>query len=158
MNKDLTRHNKNCFSLGSQVGGADAALATGRQEQRLRDAMNLWRGSYSSAVREFAFLLRVDGEIHTYTQEWNIQGAQKAKRKKDWIEVEIGVPRSSWEGEEGRNYKHFLVSEVEKGLRSMIDVLKASRLDINGGALLSDWEKIKEEYLSGKSSSSSRVQ
>jgi hypothetical protein len=158
MNRDLTRDDKNRFSLGSQVGGPDAAVATGSQEQRLRDAMNRWRGNYSSSVREFAFLLRVDGKIHAYTQEWNIRGAQRAKRKKDWIEVEIGVPRSSWEEEEGRNYKHYLASEVEKGLRSMIDVLKASRLDIDAGALLSDWEKIKEEYISGKSSVSSRVQ
>jgi hypothetical protein len=158
MNKDLVRDNVNRFSLGSQVGGPDAAIATGRQEQQLRDTMNRWTGAYCSAVREFAFLLRVDGEIHTYTQEWNILGAQRAKRKRGWIEVEIGVPKSSWETNGGRNYKHFLTSEVEKGLRSMIEVLKAARVDVKGEALLSDWEKIKQQYLSGHWAQSSRVQ
>jgi hypothetical protein len=158
MNQSASRNNKNRFSLGSQVGGPDAAIATGRQEQQLRDAMNRWSGNYSSAVREFAFLLRVDGEIHTYTEEWNIHGAQKAKRKKDWIEVEIGVPRSCWQTDQGRGYKQYLASEVEKGLRSMIEVLEQTRLDIKSDTLLADWERIKREYLSDDLIESSRVQ
>jgi len=120
--------------------------------------MNRWTGNYSSSVREFAFILRVDGKIHTYTQEWNIQGAQRAKRKRGWIEVEIGVPKSSWATDEGRNYRQYLTSEVEKGLRSMIEVLEAGRVDIDGEALLSDWEKIKQQYLAGNASQSSTVQ
>ena len=147
MNQSASRNNKNRFSLGSQVGGPDAAVATGRQEQQLRDAMNRWSGNYSSAVREFAFLLRVDGEIHTYTEEWNIHGAQKAKRKKDWIEVEIGVPRSCWQTDQGRGYKQYLAS-----------VLEQTRLDIKSDTLLADWERIKREYLSDDLIESSRVQ
>ena len=149
---------KNRFTLGSQIGGADAAVATGRSEQQLRDALNHWSGTYTAAVTEFAFLLRVDGEIHAYTEEWGILGAQKAKRKKDWIEVEIGVPRSSWEKDGGERYKSFLATEVEKGLRSMIEVLRASRADVREDVLLADWKKIKQEYLSGKASSSLRFQ
>ena len=82
MNNSPPNNSKNQFSLGSQVGGADAAIATARQEQQLRDLLNHWTGNYSFAVAEFSFLLRVDGEIHTYTKEWNIVGAQKAIRKK----------------------------------------------------------------------------
>src|SRR5438128_576306 len=98
----------NSFSLGSQVGGPDAASATRDHEQQLRDAMNRWSGDYTSAIREFAFLLRIDGEIHRYTQQWGIQGAQKAKRKKDWLEVEIGIPESYWQTNSGKNYKKYL--------------------------------------------------
>jgi hypothetical protein len=158
MNRDPASNNKNRFSLGSQVGGPDAAVATGRQEQQLRDAMNRWSGNYSSAVKEFAFLLRVDGQIHAYTKEWSICGAQRAKGKKDWIEVEIGVPRSSWEADDGRKYKEYLASEVEKGLCSMIAVLERSGLDIKSDSLLADWERIKRKYLSDNSTQSSRVQ
>ena len=53
------------------------------QQQQPRTLMNNWIGNYSSAIREFAFLLRVDGDIDTYTKRWNIEGTQKAKRKRD---------------------------------------------------------------------------
>lgn len=158
MKNKPAQRNKNHFSLGSQVGGADAAIATGHYEQELRDAMNRWSGDYSAAVREFAFVLRVDGAIHAYTKEWNIQGAQGAKRKKDWIEVEIGVPRSSWEENKGRTYKEYLVTEIDKGLRSMIEVLLRSGAEVNKEALLGDWEKLKRDYLSGGPTTTSRVQ
>jgi len=140
---------KNTFSLGSQVGGMDAAVATGGQEQQLRDAMNRWIGSYTPAVRKFAFILRVDGEIHKYTQEWNIEGAQRAKRKKDWVEVEIGIPIGAWKHDLGRTYKQYLVSEIEKGLHSMIELLRRRGFDIKSEALLADWAKIKLTYISG---------
>jgi hypothetical protein len=158
MKKKHESANPNRFSLGSQVGGPDAALATGYQEQRLRDAMNSWTGNYSSAIKEFAFLLRVDGEFHTYTQEWNIDGAQEAKWKKNWIEVEIGIPRSAWKAEQAKTYRHYLASEVEKGLHSMIDLLKRSRHEIDGATLLSDWAKIKREYLADDPARSTTVQ
>jgi hypothetical protein len=81
----------NSFSLGAQVGGRLAKDASA-QEQELRDMFSEWTGDYSSAVRQFAFILRIDGEFHSYTEMWSICGAQKAKRKRDWIEVEIGIP------------------------------------------------------------------
>jgi len=120
--------------------------------------MNRWTGNYASAVKEFAFLLRVDGEFHTYTREWNIEGAQQAKRKKDWVEVEIGIPRSAWEVDQAKTYRHYLVSEVEKGLHSMIELLKRNRQEIDDTALLSDWAKIKREYLTDDSTRSTAVQ
>jgi hypothetical protein len=110
--------------------------------------MNRWTGEYSSDIREFAFLLRVDGEIHTYTRKWNIQGAQKAKRKRDWVEVEIGIPKSWWQENQGRNYKRYLAAEIEKGLHSMIELLRRTGREVKAEALLADWEKIKTNYLS----------
>jgi hypothetical protein len=67
--------NKNSFSLGSQVGGPDMLEASARQEQRLRDAFNRWSGDYTTAINEFAFVLRIDGAIRKYTKLWNILGA-----------------------------------------------------------------------------------
>ena len=152
-------HDKwNRFSLGAQVGGPDAALATGRDEQRLRDAMNRWTGNYSTEIKHFAFLLRVDGEFHEYTQEWKINGAQKAKRKGDSIEVEIGIPKNAWRVDAGKNYRRYLALEVEKGLHSMIALLHTTREEVDADALLSDWEKIKREYFRDDFTQSSMVQ
>jgi hypothetical protein len=137
----------NSFSFGAQIGGPDYSEAARRQEQQLRDAFNRWSGSYSPDVREFAFLLRIDGKIHPYTEMWQIRGAQKARRKQDWIEVEIGVPEKWWREADSDGYKKRLAEEVEAGLRSMIDVLLSKKHRIDGQALLSDWNQIKTSYL-----------
>jgi len=140
-------NNRNTFSLGAQIGGPKAADATRQQEQELRNAINRWSGDYTRAIREFAFLLHVDGEIHTYTQLWGSVGARAAKRKRDWVEVEIGVPEAWWREDHGKKYKVYLTAEIEKGLRSMIDLLQRNQHAVDAEALLTDWESIKRGYL-----------
>jgi hypothetical protein len=66
---------ENSFSLGAQIGGPDTPAAVLQQEQRLRNAFNRWKGNYTEVIREFAFLLRVDGSVVRYTEAWNIRGA-----------------------------------------------------------------------------------
>ena len=136
----------NVFSLGAQVGGRIYPEASA-QEQQLRDEFNRWTGEYSQDVREFAFLLRIDGEFHRYTKMWDIVGFQKARCKRDWIEVEIGIPQQWWRETAGGTYKRRLTTEIEAGLKSMIDVLKARKKHIEAEALLSDWQEIKVRYL-----------
>ena len=135
----------NSFSLGAQVGGPNMSAASSRQEQALRNALNRWTGDYTTAIRQFAFLLRIDGAIHQYTKLFNIVGARPAKRKRDWVEVEIGVPESWWR--DSTRYKEHLTREVEKGLHSMIDLLHRNRLAVRADALLHHWDKIKNQFL-----------
>src|SRR5438445_11164761 len=113
---------ENSFSLGAQIGGPDTPVAVLQQEQRLRNAFNRWKGNYSPAVREFAFLLRVDGSIERYTETWNIRGAQAAKRKRDWVEVEIGVPEAWWHDGSVENYMTCLAEAIESGFHSMVEL------------------------------------
>jgi len=140
----------NSFSLGAQIGGPDYAEKARVQEQQLRDAFNRWTGDYSTDVREFAFLLRIDGEIHRYTELWQIVGAQKAKRKRDWIEVEIGITKAWWQEAKNDTYKRRLADEVEAGFRSMIELLQRNKRSINAQALLDDWGRIKAAYLTSR--------
>lgn len=137
----------NVFSLGAQIGGPDHSTMASASEQQLRDELNRWKGEYSRDVKEFAFLLRIDGEFHKYTEMWKIIGFQQAKCKRDWIEVEIGIPQEWWREIQGGAYKRRLASEVESGLKSMIEVLKAKKKHIEVDALLSDWEQVKVRYL-----------
>jgi hypothetical protein len=138
----------NSFSFGAQVGGPDYREAARVQEQQLRDAFNRWTGDYSRGVREFAFLLRIDGQIHKYTEIWHIVGAQKARRKRDWIEVEIGIPEAWWQEANAGGYKKRLAEEVDIGFRSMIEVLQRNKRHIDANALFTDWSRIKSSYLS----------
>ena len=117
----------------------------------MRDAFNLWQGKYTSAVGEFAFLLRVDGSTLPYTELFKIKGAQKAKLKKGWVEVEIGVPQSWWHNDDVEGYKKKLAQAIEEGLQSMIELLKNKRQEVDAETLLGDWEKIKHDFLSGTS-------
>jgi len=139
--------NVNSFSLGAQIGGRNVPNSILQEQQQLRDAMNRWTGDYTSAIREFAFLLRVDGDIHSYTKIWNIHGPQKAKRKRDWVEVEIGVPESWWREHKGLAHRGRLAAAVEEGLISMIELLQRNRHAINSDALLADWKRIRNDYL-----------
>ena len=137
----------NSFSLGAQIGGPDYSEDARIQEQQLRDTFNRWTGDYSTDVREFAFLLRIDGEIHRYTELWQIRGAQKAKRKRDWIEVEIGIPKTWWQEAKTDAYKKRLADEVETGFGSMVELLQRNKRSIDAQALLNDWSRIKAAYL-----------
>jgi|SRR5579863_1507197 len=143
----MTIRNKNSFSMGAQIGGPNVPESILQEQQELRSAMNCWTGDYTSEIKEFAFLLRVDGSIHAYTELWKISGAQPAKKKKDWIEVEIGIPESWWREHQGKIHKEQLATAIEQGLHSMIDVLQERRAEIRAEELLSDWGKIKAEYL-----------
>lgn len=139
----------NSFSLGAQEGGQVGKQAVD-QMQELRNLFNKWTGEYSTDIREFAFVLRVDGGFHRYTAMWNIYGAQKAKRKRDWIEVEIGIPETWWRLAHTDEFKKRLTEAVEKGFISMIDVLRGNRRDIKAETLLKDWLQIKSKFLEPK--------
>jgi hypothetical protein len=137
----------NSFSLGSQIGGPDVPRRILDQEQQLKNEFNVWTGDYTQVIREVAFRLRVDASIHSYTKMWNIVGAQKAKRKRDWVEVEIGILENWWRRDQGTLYKWHLAGAIEDGLRSMIDLLKRNRHEIDDRTLLQDWERIKARFL-----------
>ena len=139
----------NSFSLGAQEGGQVAKQAVD-QMQELRNFFNKWIGEYSADIREFAFLLKVDAEFHRYTEMWNIYGAQNAKRKRDWVEVEIGKPETWWRLAHTDEFKKRLADEVEKGFISMIDVLRRNRREIKAETLLKDWSQIKSKFLEPK--------
>jgi hypothetical protein len=140
----------NTFSLGSQIGG-HLPREISHEEQRMRNALNLWQGKYTSAVEEFAFLLRVDGPTMRYTELFKIKGAQKAKLKKGWVEVEIGVPQSWWHKGDVEGYKKHLAQAIEEGLHAMIELLNKKHHEVDAETLLGDWKKIKRDFLSDSS-------
>ncbi len=62
--------------------------------------------------------------------------------------MEIGIPEEWWREANSDGYKKRLAEEVEAGLRSMIDVLQAKKRRIDSEALLNDWHRVKNDYLS----------
>lgn len=94
----------NTFYGGAGVGGPDLPIEVERIHIQLSAGMRRWKGNYTNAIKTFGFVLFVDGSVIRYTETMNVLGTQKAKRKRDWVEVRVGVPES-WSSEEEAAYK-----------------------------------------------------
>jgi hypothetical protein len=136
----------NSFYFGPGVGGPDLPVEVERIHIQLGLAMSRWTGNYTDAIDTFSFSPFVDGSVVRYTERMNILGVQKAKRKKGWLDVEIGVPENWWREEEPK-YKRRLISSMEEGLRSMIALLLRNKHEVNAELLLADWAKVRKEVL-----------
>jgi hypothetical protein len=138
--------NTNTFYQGGAVGGPDLPIEVERIHLQLSAAMRRWKGNYTDAIKTFGFVLFVDGSITRYTETMSILGTQKAKRKRDWVEVRVGVPESWWREKEPA-YKKRLVDSIEEGLHSTIALLRRNRHNVNAELLLADWATVKTEFL-----------
>lgn len=137
----------NSFYFGAGVGGPDLPIEVERIHIQFTQLMHSWRGQYTKAIRVFGFVTYVDGSLIRYTDTMNILGPQKAKRKRDWVEVRIGVPESWW-SENEINYKRSIVGAIECGLASMIALLTRNNHQVNEASLIQDWQRVKTEFLS----------
>lgn len=144
---DESKPNK--FYWGGGIGGPDLPIEVKRIHIQLGTAMYKWRGHYTDAIKFFAFAAYVDASLVRFTEQMNILGPQRAKRKRDWVEVRIGVPESWWREEESV-YKQHIVDSVEEGFHSMIALLRRNRHAINAEALLADWSSVRKEFLETK--------
>ena len=115
--------------------------------QELRNLFNQWTSNTLPIFVNLRSSYEWMHEFHRYTAMWNIYGAQKAKRKRDWVEVEIGIPETWWRLAHTDEFKKRLAEEVEKGFISMIDILRRNRRDINADTLLKDWSQIRSKFL-----------
>ena len=137
----------NSFSLLTQIGGPESAHDARTQEEQLCRLLDQWKGDYSKDVREFVFILRIDGEGQRFTAMWNVRGARSAKRRGDWLEVDIAIPEYWWREADTHVYKSHLAEEIEKGLHSMIELLRRNRRAFDAAAFLRDWEVVKTKFL-----------
>jgi hypothetical protein len=136
----------NTFYGGTGVGGPDLPIEVERIHIQLSAAMRSWKGDYTSAIKTFGFVLFVDGSVIRYTQTMKLIGTQKAKRKRDWVEVRVGVPESWWREEEPA-YKKRLADSIGEGLHSAIALLQRNRHDVKVELLLADWVNVRKEFL-----------
>ena len=136
----------NRFSSGGATGGPDLPTEVERIHIQLHGLLRRWTGDYAPAVHTLCFPLFVDASLIRYTDTMNLSGPQAAKRKKDWLEVRIGVPERWWREAEPA-YKQRLAGAIEEGLHSMIALLQRNRHAVKGEQLLADWRKVRQEFL-----------
>jgi hypothetical protein len=140
----LRRLGTNGFMLPAIMGGTPEFVE--REQQQLRSAFNQWTGDYTDVIKDFVFLLLVDGTYIHHTDREKLKGVQPAKRKRDVLEVTIGISEDWW-NPSPESHKRHLASAIEEGLHSMIALLQRNRHPISADLLLSDWERVKLNFL-----------
>ena len=136
----------NSFYTAGCLGGPNIPACVERIHIQLGIVLRQWNGNYTDAIQVFCFSPLVDGSAVRFTERENILGVQKAKRKRDWLEVQIGVPESWWREEETA-YKRRLTDAIEDGLHSMVALLRRNHHKVNAELLMTDWKAVKKEFL-----------
>lgn len=140
----LRRLGTNGFMLPAIMGETPEFVE--REQQQLRTAFNQWTGEYTNTIKDFVFLLLVDGSFIRHTDQEKLKGVQPAKRKRDVLEVTIGISEHWW-NPDPKSHKRYLARAIEDGLHSMIALLQRNRYPINADLLLADWERVKPNFL-----------
>ena len=133
------------ITLGVQAGDAevDASLEPFYMPLRRLLAQRCI-GPYSASIDEFALVLRIDGAIW----HWGFEGCKNLRlhKKRRYITVDIGVPRSRWDGLPSIEIKRYLANCVKLGLKIMVRKLQSARIDIKGKDLLDCCDDVMEQY------------
>lgn len=133
-------------TVGAQMGDKRASNVVTPHFMALKRMLNRFCAKeYSREVREFAFVLRVDGEIW----HWNLEGCDRMRRsKKDrYITIDVYVPRRRWDGVEDTEIRKYLAECFSEGLQRMISKLEQDKVAVDGDALLEDFAAAKTHYL-----------
>ena len=133
--------------VGVQAGDLPSDQATNPHLSLMRKLLQAHcRGPYSPDVDEFSLVVRVDGDIW----HWEQEGCDRMRRSKRdrYITIDIYVPRHRWQGVKGMEIRAYLAGCVEDAFQRMIAKLKKDKVAVDGDALLRDFARVKEQYLS----------
>jgi len=102
-------------------------------------------GPYSTQIDEFAFVLRIDGDVCSF----DFEGCDRLelKRRERYITTDIGVPETRWQSQKPRDIATYLCDCLAEGFRLMIDELRKQNIDVDADRLLSDFNTVREQYL-----------
>jgi hypothetical protein len=142
----MSNYNKSYITFPAQMGDEKSAAVVGPHLVELRKLLDKYCvGPYTSAVDEFAPIVRVDGDI----AYWQFEGCQKLRwsKKGRYITIDIGVPRSRWEGVPPIELKKYLIQNLKDAIKLMVNRLKKEKADVDEKRLFSDLAKVEDEFL-----------
>jgi hypothetical protein len=142
----LESNEKAYITFGSQMGDINAANAVQPHLIELRKLLEKYCNKlYCEEVDELAPILRVDGE----GWYWEFEGCEKLRlsKKYRYITVDIGMPRSRWEGIQPADIRKYLFFSLKGALELMIKRLKKEKYLVNDTELWADISEIKEQFL-----------
>ncbi|WP_141676213.1 hypothetical protein [Pseudobacillus wudalianchiensis] len=100
---------------------------------------------YCKEVDEFAPILRVDGT----GWYWKFEGCEKLRlsKKYRYITIDIGMPRSRWEGANAVDIKKYLFDNLKNALELIVKRLKKEKYVVNDAELWGDLKEVENGFL-----------
>lgn len=99
---------------------------------------------YGSVIKEFAFVLRIDGSIH----HWEKQGCDylRLQKKSGYATVDVFMPLEVWQGADDKKLKEFFVTQFSEGFRLMLERTLKAGIAIDDKKLRADFNLAIEEF------------
>lgn len=133
-------------TLGADVGGKDAHAATHEHIIVLRKLLRQeCSGPYSTTIKEFALVLRIDGEV----QSWGKSGVEGVALRKNnsFATADIFVPRNVWAGDSSHNLRSFLADEVMNAVAKIGRCSQSKKVDLSIDRLSYDVDTAVRQFL-----------
>lgn len=142
----ISNENKAYISFGSQMGDQTAAAVVQPHLIELRKLLKEYcNTAYSPEIEEFAPIARIDGDIWY----WNFEGCQKLRynKKEKYLTIDIGMPKSRWEGVEQRSIRRYLFDNLKEGLLQIVKRLKQEKIQVDEEKLIFDLGRVERAFL-----------
>ncbi|MHB1457197.1 MAG: hypothetical protein ACYC0V_09815 [Armatimonadota bacterium] len=134
------------ITFGADIGDEDAANAVSPHLIVLRKLLKLHcNKKYAPELNEFAPIARIDGEFG----HWEFEGTQKLRlsKKHRYITVDIGMPKSRWQGVSPIEIRRYLIENFKQALHLFVGKLRKEKYEVDDVRLFEDFEKMEKEYL-----------
>lgn len=142
----MNHKNRDIVTLGADVGGKDALIGTHEHVLELRKLLRQQcQGDYSSAIVEFAFVLRIDGSV----QSWGKSGVEvvELQEKNTVATADIFVPREVWDTEDPAKFRCFLAKELRNAVVGISVRAREQKIPMETDRLNADIETAIEKFL-----------
>lgn len=134
------------ITLSAQMGDAKSYEAVGPHLTEMNRLLERYCDKkYCVEVDEFDLALRVDGDLWYF----NFEGCEKLRlsKKYRYVTIDIGMPRSKWEGVLPIKIRGFLINHTKEALVLIINRLKKEAYPVNDTALWEDFMKVENDYI-----------
>ncbi|PUB09977.1 hypothetical protein [Paenisporosarcina sp. OV554] len=134
------------ITFGAQLGDPKADKAVGPHLMELCKLLYRFCDKiYCEEIDEIAPILRVDGELWY----WEFEGCEKLRlsKKYRYITIDVGMPRSRWEGINGIDIRNYLIENLKLALELMVKRLKKEKYKVNENGIWTDFAKVEGEFL-----------
>jgi len=139
-------------TLGVDCGSIEASKTTDSTVMRLRKELAArCTASYSSAIQEFAIVLRISGSVARFEGE----GVQRLRvnRRDAYVTADFVVPEVRWDGVALEDIKRYFAAGAVETLRAMCVHLRKLKIDVDSERLVEDARKATASFLAGNSKS-----
>jgi hypothetical protein len=136
----MNSKNREAITLGADVGGKDADVATRDHILAFRKHLQEeCQGPYSDVLKEFAIVLRIDGSV----QSWGKSGVDNIRllQKAGYATADIFVPTGVWAERDIAGLRQFLATSVRNAVLDIAQRAQDKKVNVSLESLTSDIDR-----------------